>query len=180
MARLAPTFALVPLYPPWAFHHRYTSRAKQMHRMTPRPRLVFLLNSAQRRLQQWIAAQQDSLAGEGTHAPSPAQSGALFALAQSDGATMGWLAQQLDLAPSAVSGLVQRMEALGWVARRPCPQDGRTQRVWLLTEGHAQLPLLQQAMKRINAGLTVGFSDDELTTVARWLAHVQHLDTDHD
>ena len=32
---------------------------------------------------------------------------------------MGQLAQALDLAPSAVSGLIQRMEALEWSATPP-------------------------------------------------------------
>ncbi|HET6789732.1 MAG TPA: helix-turn-helix domain-containing protein, partial [Aquabacterium sp.] len=86
---------------------------------TPRPRLIFLLNSAQRRLQQWIATQQWQAASAGVTPPTPAQGGALFALARQDGLTMGQLATELDLAPSAVSGLVQRLEALGWVHRQP-------------------------------------------------------------
>lgn len=144
------------------------------------PRLIFLLNSAQRSLQAWMSQLQMEAAAGGETAPTPAQAGLLFALQQADGVTMGQLASALQLVPSAMSGLVQRTEVLGWVVRRPCPQDGRTQRVWLLAGGRAQLPLLQQSMKRINARLKVGFSDDELATVARWLAHVQHLDTDHD
>jgi DNA-binding MarR family transcriptional regulator len=148
--------------------------------MATRPRLIFLLNSAQRRLQQWIAVQQAHASSTGATVPSPAQSGVLFVLAKADGATMGHLAQALDLAPSAVSGLVQRMEALGWVQRQPCPQDGRTQRVWLCPAGQVQLPVLKQAMQRINARLFAGFSDDELATVARWLNHVQQLDTNQD
>ena len=135
--------------------------------MADRPRLIFLLNSAQRRLQQWMTSQQAWPTGAGGQAPSSAQSGVLFALAKADGTTMGQLAEALDLAPSAVSGLIQRMEALHWVQRRPCPSDART-----------QLPALKQALKRVNARLHEGFSDEELHTVARWLRHVQHLD-DH-
>lgn len=151
-----------------------------MHAMTTsRPRLIFLLNSAQRRLQQWIAAQQWQAAGEGITPPTPAQGGALFALARQDGLTMGQLATELDLAPSAVSGLVQRLEALGWVHRQPCPLDARTQRVWLQAAGRTQLPLLRQATQRIQQQLTTGFTDAELQTVARWLTHVQQLDAPH-
>ena len=148
--------------------------------MADRPRLIFLLNSAQRRLQQWMTSQQAwaTDAKGGGSAPTSAQSGVLFALAKADGTTMGQLAEALDLAPSAVSGLIQRMEALHWVQRRPCPRDARTQRVWLLDPGRTQLPALKQALKRVNARLHDGFSDEELHTVARWLRHVQHLD-DH-
>jgi hypothetical protein len=38
------------------------------------------------------------------------------------------------------------------------------------------MPLLRQATTRINARLSEGFTDAELQTVARWLAHVQRLD----
>lgn len=141
-------------------------------------RFIFLLNSAQRRLQQWIALQQAeaAAAADGAAAPSPAQAGVLFALAKADGLTMGQLATTLDLAPSAMSGLVQRLEALGWVARYADEHDGRTQRVWLLPAGQAQLPPLRKALQRINARLSEGFTEAELAVVARWLMHVQGLD----
>ena len=144
--------------------------------MASRPRFILLLNSAHRRLQQWMALQQADAAEEGAIAPTPAHSGVLFALDKTDGATMGQLAQALALAPSAVSGLIQRMEVLDWVQRQPCPQDARTQRVWLRPDGRAQLPALRQALVRINARLSEGFTEDELQTVARWLRHVQKLD----
>ena len=140
------------------------------------PRLIFLVNSAARRLQQCIAARQLEAASAMGAAPSAAQGGVLFVLDKSDGATMGELAQALDLAPSAVSGLIQRMEALAWVARRPCAQDARTQRVWLLPPGRRVLPALYEALARLNRQLKAGFSDTELQTVARWLRHVQQLD----
>jgi DNA-binding MarR family transcriptional regulator len=141
-----------------------------------RPRFIHLLNSAQRRLQQWIALQQSQATADGVVPPSPAQAGVLFALAQADGQTMGELATTLDLAPSAMSGLVQRMEALGWVARHADEHDGRTLRVWLLPAGQAQLPALKKALQRINNRLAEGFTEDELAVVARWLTHVQRLD----
>jgi DNA-binding MarR family transcriptional regulator len=143
--------------------------------MAAPPRLIFLLNSAQRRLQQWVGAEQERAARSGVQPPSPAQAGVLFVLARHDGVSMGALAQALDLAPSAVSGLVQRMEALGWVVRRASAQDARTQQLWLEPAGQAQLPGLRQATQRINQRLAEGFTPAELQTVARWLAHVQNV-----
>lgn len=142
---------------------------------TPRPRLFLLLHSAQRRLAVWAASEQERSARAAGTAPTAAQGGVLFVLLKRDGATMGELAQALDLVPSAVSGLVQRMESLGWVQRSPCERDARTQRVWLQPAGSAQLPALRQALARVNAQLTQGFSDDEMQTVVRWLQHVQRL-----
>ena len=144
--------------------------------MPARPRLIFLLNSAHRRLQQWMATQQANADSQALLTPTPAQGGVLFVLNKTDGATMGELALVLDLGPPAVSGLVQRMEALDWVQRRPCPQDARTQRVWLRPAGRELVPALHQALARINERVTAGFSDTELQVVARWLRHVQQLD----
>lgn len=145
--------------------------------MMARHRFIFLLNSAQRRLQQWMAQAHAQASAPDAPLPSPAQAGLLFALHQADGRTMSELATLLDLAPSAATGLVQRMEAFGWIARHPDPEDGRTLRVWLLPDGRAHLPALQKALQRINAALTAGFTEAELAVVARWLSHVQHLDT---
>ncbi|MFZ2989234.1 MarR family winged helix-turn-helix transcriptional regulator [Ideonella sp.] len=148
--------------------------------MPPRPpRLVFLLNSAQRRLHQWMAMEQERAAIAGERLPTPAQSGVLFTLASTDGLSMGQLALALDLAPSAVSGLVQRMELLGWLERRASDTDARTLRVWLSPEGVALLPALRTALGRINARLGQGFSPEELQTVGRWLEHVQALGDVH-
>jgi DNA-binding MarR family transcriptional regulator len=144
--------------------------------MESKPKLIFLLNSAQRHLQQWIAQQTEAASRDGGAMPTPAQSGVLFVLARHDGCTMGDLAQALDLAPSAISGLVQRMEAQTWVMRQPCAQDGRTQRVWLQAAGRHLLPTLTSATRRIQTRLSEGFTAQELKTVARWLTHVQQLD----
>ena len=76
-----------------------------------------------------------------------------------------------------MSGLVQRIEALGWVQRHPCPDDGRTQRVWLTPAGQALMPVLQRATQGVQMRLTEGFTAEELDTVARWLQHVRRLDT---
>lgn len=146
-----------------------------MSRAHSRPRLVFLLTSAQRGLQAWIAAEQARAARTLGSAPSAAQGGVLFLLAEQDGRTMGELAAALDLAPSALTGLVQRMETAGWVERRACERDTRAQRVWLLDPGRAALHPLGQAARRIQHRLADGFTDDELHTVARWLRHVQQL-----
>jgi DNA-binding MarR family transcriptional regulator len=145
------------------------------------PRLVFLLNTAQRRLQQHLGVLTAEHAAHTTGAaapqPSLAQHGLLFCLAEQEGQTMGQLAQTLELAPSALTGLVQRLEAQGWVERRACTQDARASRVWLLPPGRATLPAARQGLAALNQRLTAGFSAEELQTVARWLNQVRQLPT---
>lgn len=149
---------LIPLYRPAIyFAHEITWRSG----MKPKSRLIYLLNSCQRRLQNWI-----SLNSEGA---SAAQGGVLFVLEQNDGLLMGELAQQLDLAPSAVSGLIDRMQKSELLERRPCSNDGRAQRAWLTEKGRERLPQLKAQTRQLNEMLNEGFSPEELETVERWL-----------
>ena len=143
--------------------------------MPPRHRWIQLLSSAHRRLQWRLSLEQAQQSAPDIAAPTAAQAAVLLLLAQSDGASMGQLAQAMDLVPSAVSGLVQRMQQHGWVNQSRCTTDNRTQRVWLLDAGRLQLPAIQRALKHLNTELTNGFSSQELATVARWLRHVQQL-----
>ena len=144
--------------------------------MRNKHRFVQLLHGAQRRLGGWIAEHTAALNAEGQALPTPAQCGVLFLLARQDGQSMGQLAQALDLGAPALSGLVQRMEASGWVQRRSDGVDARSQRVWMRPAGQALLPLVQRSTQALQRALCQGFTPAELDVVARWLAHVQHLD----
>jgi DNA-binding MarR family transcriptional regulator len=92
----------------------------------PDRRLVFLLNVAHRRVQRYVEAKMAAKGGL-----TAAQSGALFVLGQKDGALIGEAAEALDLAPSAMTGLVDRMVRAELVERRPDPKDGRAFRLHL-------------------------------------------------
>jgi DNA-binding MarR family transcriptional regulator len=131
-------------------------------------RLVYLLNVAQRRVQRWI---QGRTAEGGVTA---AQSGLLFYLARHDGAPMGEAAQALDLGPSAMSGLVDRMTAATLIERRADRRDGRVWRLWLTPAGRKALEQAKAGLAELNALLTDGFTDAEIDVVARWLASLQN------
>ena len=67
----------------------------------PDRRLIFLLNAGHRRVQRWIEAKMAAKGGL-----TAAQSGVLFFLGERDGALIGEAADALDLAPSAMTGLI--------------------------------------------------------------------------
>lgn len=136
--------------------------------MTKMPFLVFLLNSCQRRVQHWIEAQTP----EPKHL-SAAQAGVLFVLEKHNGLLLGELASQLDIVPSAISGLIDRMQKQQWVQRQKCPLDGRAVRVWLTESGNAQLKPLKNQLAVLNHKLSQGFNAQELAIVERWLRHIQ-------
>lgn len=133
---------------------------------SPNRRLMFLLTSAQRRVQRWGEARSAAVTG-GTPL-TPTQTGLLFALGE--GGTMGEAAEALDLAPSALSGLVDRMQKLGLVERRRDEADGRTYRLYLTDSGRVARRSAIEGLAEMNARLTEGFTDAELDVVARWLS----------
>lgn len=133
----------------------------------PDRRLVFLLSVGQRRLQRWTEKQ---LAERGLTA---AQAGVLFWLGSHDGALIGDVAEALDIVPSAMTGLIDRMTRAGLVERRSDGSDGRACRIHLTAAGRRLRKQAAARSEALNAVLTEGFSDAEIATVSRWLASLQ-------
>jgi len=127
-------------------------------------RLFFLLTAGQRRVQRWVEAQMAARGGL-----TGAQSGLLFFLGKSDGALIGDAAEALDVAASAMTGLVDRMDRAGLVQRRPDPNDGRAQRLYLTGKGRIARDQARDGLDSLNARLADDFSEAELAVVARWL-----------
>ncbi|MBQ1543844.1 MarR family transcriptional regulator [Caulobacter sp. CCUG 60055] len=127
-------------------------------------RLYFLLASGQRRVQRWVEAEMARDGGL-----TAAQSGVLFVLAGSDGALIGEAAEAVDIAPSAMTGLVDRMERAGLVERRPDAADGRAQRLWLTDRGREALARTRAGVEALNRRLAEDFSEADLAVVSRWL-----------
>lgn len=137
-----------------------------------KPRLVFLLNRAQRALQRWIETRPQAWDGA-----SSAQAGLLFLLASRRQATVGQIATALAVAPAAVTNLSKRMEAAQLVERVGDARDGRVTRLRLTAAGSEASVQAGAVLQDLNQRLCAGFSDQELATVARWLTQVQQLET---
>jgi DNA-binding MarR family transcriptional regulator len=127
-------------------------------------RFIYLLSMAQRRLQQWTQPDAEGL--------TSAQSGVLFLLDAEVGSPIGKVAGALGIGPSAISGLVDRMEAVALVRRAPEPADGRAVRLFLTDKGGVAREKAKTRVAAINARLVEGFSEAELDIVAHWLGHV--------
>lgn len=142
-----------------------------MNKEITSPRFVFLLNQAQRRLQRWTETRPGTWEGIST-----AQVGLLFLLASRNQATIGEIAQALQVAPAATTNLSKRMEASGLIERIADHEDGRVTRVKLTLSGEDASAQSRQMLKELNRRMSDGFSSEELATVARWLSHVGDLE----
>ena len=138
-----------------------------------RPRFVHLLNRAQRAVQRWIELRPESWEGI-----SAAQVGLLFVLRarQGQAAAIGEIAAELGVAPAAVTNLSKRMQAAGMVERVADAHDARLTRLQMTAAGEAAGARAGEVLVELNARLTEGFTQDELQTVARWLAQAAALE----
>lgn len=135
-----------------------------MPQSPPNRRFIYLLNLAQRRVQQWSQDDREGM--------SSAQAGVLFLLRPSEGVPIGDVARALGAGAAGISGLVDRMEAAKLVRRESAPDDGRAVRVMLTERGRVLRDKAKARAAAINGRLTEGFSEEELRIVARWLTDV--------
>lgn len=130
------------------------------------PKLIYHLSVAERQVQQWVKQQIPK------DFPSKAQAGVLFVLHAEDGLLMGEITQHIQLAPSSLSGLIQRMEDADLIERKTCQNDARAIRIYLTARSRKIIPALIQSTQQLNQHLQQGFSADEIAIVERWLKHI--------
>ncbi|HEY4243309.1 MAG TPA: MarR family transcriptional regulator [Kofleriaceae bacterium] len=126
-----------------------------------KPRFVYLLNVAQRRVHAWIQA-----GGDGH---SAARAGLLMLLDRSRPTPAAAVQQALELGAPAMSALIARALEAGLVAREADPDDGRAWRLRLTAAGEAGRREAVRIARELDARLCAGFSAEELAVVARWL-----------
>ena len=88
---------------------------------------------------------------------TPVQFAALQTVADAPGVDQRTLAGSIALDTSTTGGVVDRLEARGWLERRTSPQDRRVRQLWLTDAGQAVLtqavPAVQRAQEQILAPL---------------------------
>ena len=127
-----------------------------------RPRFIYLLTLAQRRVE---AAIQGDVDGK-----TAARAGLLMAL-NADGrpTPMRQIGVGLGLGAPALSGLVDRMVRDGLIERHPDQTDGRAWNITLTDTGRRLRAEAVRSARLLNDRLCAGFDDAELAIVARWL-----------
>ena len=87
--------------------------------------------------------------------------------------TQAELAQHLDLTPMAVATLVDRLEAAGWVTRRPSETDRRANAIELQPRAQAALGKAIAVSDRVQDSALAGFSATERKQLVEMLQRVQ-------
>jgi DNA-binding MarR family transcriptional regulator len=94
-------------------------------------------------------------------------------LSRRDGMTQTALAADLDLTKVAVGGLIDRMEAGGFVERRNDERDARARRVYLTRAGEKLVATIRQNVDEVEAEILNSVSGAEMEEAARVLVKIK-------
>ena len=90
------------------------------------------------------------------------QAKALYLVSLRPGVPMSAIAAELGVGPSAVSGLIDRLVALGHIARQEDPGDRRQQLVTITPAGSAALDRMRELRAEVMRRLLAGLAPAEL------------------
>lgn len=107
------------------------------------------------------------------HQLTSAQALMLNWLLREDGLTQKELAERLGVGTVAVSGMVDRLEAAGLVARGEDRSDRRAKKVWLMDSARASMGLLSDVAREINDVSFKGMSKSEIKTLLELMEKVR-------
>ena len=100
------------------------------------------------------------------------QSRALLTLAENQNVTQQRLAELIAIDPAALGRNLDRLEAGGWVERRPCPGDRRARSLAITGKASTRLPLIRRIVKESQLAALEGLSRHEMRRLARALDRV--------
>ena len=90
-------------------------------------------------------------------------------LSRRDGMTQTALASDLDLTKVAVGGLLDRMEAAGFVERRADHNDGRARRVYLTRAGSKTVNAIRESVEAVELEILSRIPEEALEQAAETL-----------
>ena len=90
-------------------------------------------------------------------------------LSRQDGMSQVALADQLDVGKVAVGGLIDRLEASGFVVRQPDPVDRRVKRLFLTAKGTSLMKKFRQSVSDTEETVLAGIVPEDLEASVRAL-----------
>jgi DNA-binding MarR family transcriptional regulator len=126
--------------------------------MAVEDRLIFLISKVCQKL---IINLQKAFSESGLEV-TPVQVGLLFFLQKNDGSSLTQISQGLMLENPTVTGLIDRLEKLGYVKRSDHPSDRRVYLVYLTEKGNKVANKALPIVKKLNEQIKEGYSKEEI------------------
>lgn len=102
-----------------------------------------------------------------------AQWRALAYLSRNEGINQACLAEFLDVQPISIARLIDRMQAAGWVERRPHPDDRRAVRLYLTEKAQPLLARIWSLAAKTREDAIAGLSEDRYRRLMQGLELVK-------
>ena len=102
------------------------------------------------------------------------QDGVILTLAEEDGLTPGQLALRLGVKAPTMTRTIGRMEAQGFVERRPDADDARLTKVYLTEAGRNSVSEIESSAASCDELATRGFSEKDIRSLVRLLKTIDH------
>ena len=126
--------------------------------MATEDRLIFLVSKVYQKL---IANLQKAFSEKRIEV-TPIQVMLLFFLRKNDGSSLTQISQGLMLENPTVTGLIDRLEKLGYVKRSDHPSDRRVYLVYLTEKGNKVAEKALPIVKKLNEEIKEGYSGKEI------------------
>lgn len=94
-------------------------------------------------------------------------------LARRDGMRQTNLAFELDIGKASLGTLIDRLEAAGWVERRPDPIDRRAKRVYLSAKSRRFAREMGNVDRAFNREMLKNFGEEDRDTLVRLLSRLK-------
>jgi len=126
--------------------------------MAMEDRFIFLISKVCQKL---IINLQKAFSESGVEV-TPIQVMLLFFLQKNDGSSLTQISQGLMLENPTVTGLIDRLEKLGYVKRSDHPDDRRVYSIYLTEKGKKVANKALPIVKRLNDQIKEGYSREEI------------------
>jgi DNA-binding MarR family transcriptional regulator len=127
--------------------------------------LIFLISKVYQKL---IINLQKAFSENGVGV-TPIQVMLLFFLQKKDGSSLTQISQGLMLENPTVTGLIDRLEKLGYVKRSDHPTDRRVYLVYLTEKGNTVANRALPIVKKLNSQIKEGYSQEEIESFKKVL-----------
>lgn len=97
----------------------------------------------------------------------------LFEISPESGKNPRMLAKELDLENSSMTGLLDRLEKQGLIARQPDPNDRRGILIFLTPEGVSARDTIQSSVEELDSKLQEALSPEEIRIFRRVMAIIK-------
>ncbi len=102
----------------------------------------------------------------------PSHGNVMEHLAFEDGLRQNDLASRAEITPQSMGQFVDELEGLGYVERRPDPEDRRAKRVYLTRKGKRSTKIEWEAVSEVEAALAALLGEKRLSELRRGLRQV--------